>query len=177
MSPRRFRVIAVQPQWHAADFTSARAFRAWLRRQFEAARPEMSRDRPTLVVLTELNGLPLVLRGGGWALGLRTLERVAMALFLARLPRTLPVLLRERVSPVRALQLADSDANTRLYLHTCRDLAREYGVYVCCGSAPMPRYRLQGGRLRREPGVLTNQSVILDPDGACLLYTSPSPRD
>ena len=166
MSPRRFRVIAVQPQWHAADFTSARAFRAWLRRQFEAARPEMSRDRPTLVVLTELNGLPLVLRGGGWALGLRTLERVAMALFLARLPRTLPVLLRERVSPVRALQLADSDANTRLYLHTCRDLAREYGVYVCCGSAPMPRYRLQGGRLRREPGVLTNQSVILDPDGA-----------
>ncbi|WP_412027484.1 nitrilase-related carbon-nitrogen hydrolase [Deinococcus yunweiensis] len=168
MSPRRFRVIAVQPQWHAADFTSARAFRAWMRAQFEAARPQISPDRPTLIVLTELNGLPLVLRGGGWALGLRTFERVAGALFLARLPRTLPVLLHERVSPVRALQLADSDANTQLYLHTCRDLAREYGVYVCCGSAPTPRYRLWRGRLRRQPGVLTNQTVILDPDGALI---------
>src|SRR6476469_8698599 len=168
MSSRTFRVIAVQPKWHATDFTSAAAFRAWMRAQLEAARPHLAGDRPTLVVLTELNGLPLVLRGGRWALGLRTFERVAGALFLSRLPRTLPVLLRERVSPVRALQLADSDANLRLYLHTCRDLAREYGVYLCCGSAPTPRYRLQGRRLRREPGTLTNQTVLLAPDGTLI---------
>lgn len=168
MTIRSFRAIAVQPKWYASDFTSARAFRAWMRAQLEMALPRLAADRPNLVVLTELNGLPLVLRGGAWALRFRTFKRVALALFLARLPRVLPVMLRERVSPIRALQLADIDANARLYLLTCRDLAREYGVYLCCGSSPMPRYRLEGGKLRREPGILTNQAVILAPDGSLI---------
>ena len=76
-----------------------------------------------------------------------TFEQAAALLFLRHLPRALPVLLRERVSPIRALQLALSPENTRLYLESCRDLAREYGVYLCCGSTPLPRYRLEGGRL------------------------------
>lgn len=164
-SARAFRVVAVQPRWAASDFVSAPAFQAWMRAQLEAARPLTTPDLPTLVVLTELNGLPLVLRGAGWATRLGTFERAATALFLARMFRTLPIVLRERVSPIRALQLAGADANTALYLRTCRDLAREYGVYLCCGSAPMPRYRLMGGRLRREPGILTNQTVLLGPAG------------
>ncbi len=167
-SERAFRAVAVQPRWSAADFTTADAFRAWLRGQLEAARPHLSPQRPTLVVLTELNGLPLVLRGAAWALRFGTFERVAAALFVARLPRALPVMLREGVSPIRALQLAGSAANVRLYLHTCRDLAREYGVYLCCGSVPMPRYHLQGSRLRRAAGVLTNQSILLAPDGSLI---------
>ncbi len=162
---RQFRAVAVQPKWSAEDFVSADAFRAWMRGQLEAARPHLAPDRPNLVVLTELNGLPLVLRGAAWALRLRTFERVALALFLTRLPHTLPLVLRERVSPIRALQLAGSGANIRLYLHTCRDLAREYGVYLCCGSAPMPRYRVVNGQPRREAGTLTNQTVLLAPDG------------
>lgn len=163
--PRHFRAIAVQPKWHAHDFTSAAAFRTWMRSQLDMARPHLAKDRPNLVVLTELNGLPLVLRGGAWALPLRTFEKVAAALFVSRLARTLPIVRREGVSPVRALQLAGADANTRLYLHTCRDLAREYGVYLCCGSAPTPRYELVNGRPQRIPGILTNQTVILDPQG------------
>ncbi|ABF46095.1 MULTISPECIES: nitrilase-related carbon-nitrogen hydrolase [Deinococcus] len=162
---RNFRVIAVQPQWRAADFTSAAAFRAWMRSQLELSKPYLAPDRPNLVVLTELNGLPLVLRGAGWVTRLGTFERAAAALVLTRLPRVLPVLLRERVSPIRALQLAASDENVRLYLNTCRDLAREYGVYLCCGSTPLPRYRLEGRRLLREPRTLHNESVLLDPQG------------
>ncbi|ACO45169.1 nitrilase-related carbon-nitrogen hydrolase [Deinococcus deserti] len=162
---RHFRVVAVQPKWHAEDFISAAAFRRWMRAQLEQARPHMRPDRPTLVVLTELNGLPLVLRGSPWAPRLRTFERAAAALFATRLVRTLPLMLRERTGPVRALQLAGSEENTRLYLETCRDLAREYGVYLCCGSTPMPRYVRRGRSLSREPGVLTNQTVLLDPSG------------
>ncbi|WP_034387094.1 nitrilase-related carbon-nitrogen hydrolase [Deinococcus sp. YIM 77859] len=162
---RRFRAFAVQPHWSAADFTSARAFRAWMRAQLELVRPHLVPDRPNLVVLTELNGLPLVLRGAGWVTRLGTFQRGAAALVLARLPRVLPVMLRERVSPIRALQLADSSSNVRLYLDTCRDLAREYGVYLCCGSMPMPRYRRKGRRLVREPGILHNETVLLDPHG------------
>lgn len=169
--PRVFRAVAVQPKWGAEHFVSADAFRVWMRGQLEAARPHLSPDRPNLVVLTELNGLPLVLRGAGWALPLKTFKWVALALFVARLPRALPVLLRERVSPIRALQLAGSEANTRLYLHTCRDLAREYGVYLCCGSAPMPRYRVVHGQPVREAGTLTNQTVLLAPDGTLIGVT------
>lgn len=169
--PRRFRAIAVQPKWSAEHFVSDDAFRGWLRGQLEAARPHLSPDRPNLVVLTELNGLPLVLRGAGWALPLKTFERVALALFLARLPHALPVLLREKVSPIRALQLAGSADNTRLYLHTCRDLAREYGVHLCCGSAPMPRYRVVDGQPVRGAATLTNQTVLLAPDGSLIGVT------
>ncbi|SMB95145.1 nitrilase-related carbon-nitrogen hydrolase [Deinococcus hopiensis] len=170
-SARAFRAIAVQPQWSAADFTSAQAFRAWMRSQLEMARPHLAPDRPNLVVLTELNGLPLVLRGVPLAARVGTFERAAALLFLRHLPRALPVLLRERVSAIRALQLALSAENTRLYLETCRDLAREYGVYLCCGSAPIPRYRLEGDRLVRAPGVLHNEAVLLDPGGSLIGVT------
>ncbi len=136
-----------------------------MRGQLEQARPHLHPERPNLVVLTELNGLPLVLRGGAWALPLRTFERVAAALVMARLVRVLPLMWREKISPVRALQLADSHENARLYLQTCRELAREYGVYLCSGSAPMPRFFLAGGRIRRRPGILTNQAVLFGPAG------------
>lgn len=168
---RHFRVIAVQPKWHAQDFTTPARFRAWMTRQMEMARPHIAPDRPTLVVLTELNGLPLVLRGGGWALRFGTFKRVALALFLSRAARVLPILLREKVSPIRALQLADAESNAALYLHTCRDLARQYGVYLCCGSTPMPRFTLRNGTWEREPGVLTNQTVILEPQGQLIGVT------
>lgn len=170
-SGRPFRALAVQPQWHAHDFASAAAFRGWMRAQLEMARPHLAPDRPNLVVLTELNGLPLVLRGAPWAARLGTFERAAAALFAARLPRTLPLMRREGVGPVRALQLARADDNVRLYLETCRSLAREYGVYLCCGSLPMPRYVRRGRRLRRERGVLTNQCVLLDPQGELIGVT------
>ncbi|WP_102126924.1 nitrilase-related carbon-nitrogen hydrolase [Deinococcus planocerae] len=162
---RHFRAVAVQPQWSAADFASAETFRTWMRSQLEMARPHLAPDRPNLVVLTELNGLPLVLRGVPLAVRTGTFERAALVLFLRWFPRVLPVLLRERVSPIRALQLALSAGNTRLYLETCRDLAREYGVYLCCGSTPLPRYRLKGRRLVREAGTLHNETVLLDPQG------------
>lgn len=163
--PRAFRALAVQPKWHAEDFVSAQAFRRWMRSQLEMCRPHLHPTRPNLVVLTELNGLPLVLRGGAWALRFGTFERVAAALFLGRLLKTLPILLREKVSAVRALQLASAHANAQLYLHVCRDLAQEYGVYLCCGSTPMPRFFLEGERVRRAAGWLSNQTVLLNPAG------------
>ncbi|UQN05060.1 nitrilase-related carbon-nitrogen hydrolase [Deinococcus sp. QL22] len=164
-APRTFRAIAVQPKWSADDFVSADAFRAWMRSQLELAGPHLHPTQANLVVLTELNGLPLVLRGFPLAARAGTFERAALLLFLTRLPSVLPVLLRERVSPIRALQLSAWQVNTRLYLHTCRDLAREYGVYLCCGSTPMPRLSLRAGRVVRKAGMLTNQTVILDPQG------------
>ena len=93
----------------------------------------------------------------------------AAALLLARhLPAVLPILLRERVSVVRALQLARIDQNAALYLDTCAALAREYGVFLVCGSTPMPHYRLHGRTLRREGAELYNQTVLLAPGGSLI---------
>ncbi|GGR34346.1 nitrilase-related carbon-nitrogen hydrolase [Deinococcus ruber] len=162
---RHFRAIAVQPKWSAADFLSARSFEAWMRAQLEAARPHLHATQPTLVVLTELNGLPLVLRGGHLAVRTGTFQGAAAALLLRRLPAVLPLLLRGGVSVVRALQLACTEENTALYLDTCAALAREYGVFLVCGSTPMPHYRLHGSTLRREGTALYNQTLILSPEG------------
>ena len=165
---REFRAIAVQPKWGASDFLTAQRFRAWMTAQLEAAKPRLHPEHPNLVVLTELNGLPLVLRGGPLAAATRRFEWAAALLFVHHLPAALPILLREKVSPVRALQLARTDENAALYLSVCRDLARQYGVYLVCGSTPMPRYRLKAGRLSRTGPQLDNQTVILAPDGTLI---------
>ena len=169
LSPERiFRAIAVQPKWSASDFLTAHRFRAWMTGQLEAARPHLHPGTPNLVVLTELNGLPLVLRGGPLAAASGKFEWAAALLFLHHLPAALPIVLRENVSPIRALQLARADRNAALYLNVCRDLAREYGVYLVCGSTPMPRYRLDAGTLRRQGAELDNQTLILAPDGSLI---------
>ncbi|WP_161881493.1 nitrilase-related carbon-nitrogen hydrolase [Deinococcus alpinitundrae] len=169
-TPRHIRAVAVQPKWHAHDFLSKAAFERWMRAQFDAARSHLSETQPNLVVLTELNGLPLVLRGGALAAATSKFEWAAALLLTQHLPEVLPILIRaawsgERVSPIRALQLARSGENVSLYLTTCRDLAREYGVYLVSGSMPIPHYRLHGDQLRREGSALYNQTAIFAPDG------------
>ena len=77
----------------------------------------------------------------------------------------LPLLLRERVSVVRALQLASAAQNAALYLDTCAALAREYRVYLACGSLPLPHFQLEGGRLVRRGPELYNQTLLLGPHG------------
>ncbi|WP_261664188.1 nitrilase-related carbon-nitrogen hydrolase [Deinococcus sp. Marseille-Q6407] len=166
---RRFRAVAVQPQWHVDDFTTPAAFGRWMQGQLALARPQLAPDRPNLVVLTELNGLPLLLLGGVRA---QTFEGAARELVLRHWPAVLRLMLTERVSAIRAVQLHLSRLTVPLYLSVCRNLALSHGVYLCAGSLPLPRYRLDGrGRIRRVPGVLTNASVIFGPDGRLIGVT------
>nr|WP_148231800.1 nitrilase-related carbon-nitrogen hydrolase [Deinococcus proteolyticus] len=162
MTRRQFRAVAVQPQWSVSDFATPAAFQRWLGGQLRQAEPKLARDKPNLVVLTELNGLPLLLLGG---VRVQTFAGAARELVLRHWPAVLHIMLTERVSPIRAVQFHLSRVTVPLYLTVCRDLALSYGVYLCCGSLPMPRYFLSGGEVRRVPGVLTNQTVIFGPDG------------
>ena len=164
-APRRVRAVAVQPKWHARDFLSQSAFERWMRQQLDAAQPHLSDTQTNLVVLTELNGLPLVLRGGYLAAATGRFEWAAALLLIGHLPQVLPILLREKLSPIRALQLARANENAELYLKTCQTLAREFGVYLVSGSTPMPHYQLRGQQLERLGSALYNQTFIFGPRG------------
>ncbi|ADV66260.1 nitrilase-related carbon-nitrogen hydrolase [Deinococcus maricopensis] len=170
-TPRPARLIAVQPKWHARDFISARAFRRWMHAQLHAAQPHLALDRPNLVVLTELNGMPLVLRDAPLAVLSGRFRTAAALLALKHLPVVLTLMVRERVSPIRAVQLARIDANARLYLDTCRDLARTHGVYLACGSTTLPHYQQRDRTLRRHGPGLYNQAILLDPHGQLISAT------
>lgn len=164
-SAREARAVAVQPQWRVSDYRSEASFRAWLRGQLEAARPHLAPDKPNLVVLTELNGLPLLLRGARLAARAPSFQAALALLLLRHLPAALWLARRERVSVVRGLLLALAPDTARVYLSACRDLAREYGVYLVCGSAPLPHFEQEGGRLVVSGGAVYNQAVILGPGG------------
>lgn len=127
---RQVRAVAVQPQWRASDFYSASRFERWLRAQLELSRPHLSRELPNLVVLTELNGLPLLLRGGQLAALSGRFSWAAALMFTLHLPAALPIMLRERVSPIRALGLAQRGQHRHLPTRV---------------SAPGPRVRLIPG--------------------------------
>ena len=162
------RAVAVQPQWRVSDYRSEASFRAWMRGQLEAARPYLSPDKPNLVVLTELNGLPLLLRGAALAARAPSFTAALGLTLLRHLPAAAWLAWRGRVRLVRGLQLALAPSTARVYLSVCRDLAREYGVYLACGSAPLPHFERRAGRLAISGGAVYNQAVILGPDGGLI---------
>lgn len=166
--PREARAVAVQPQWYVSDYLSRARFEAWMRAQLEMAKPHLAPDKPNLVVLTELNGLPLLLRGAFLASRAPTLTAAIALALLKHLPSVLYLSAREKVGPVRGLHLALSARTARVYLGTCRDLAREYGVYLACGTAPLPHFAVKDGNLVPLGGQVYNEAVLLAPDGALI---------
>lgn len=163
---REVRAVALQPSWNARHYRTLPSFRAWMRGQLEEARPHLAADRPNLVVLTELNGLPLVLRGAQIASRAPTLTSALALLLVKHLPAVLYLAAREQVSLPRALQLALAPRVAADYLLTCRDLAREYRVYLVCGTVPLPHFERRGARLVAAGGKVYNEAVLLSPDGA-----------
>lgn len=168
---RHFRIVAVQPHWHLHNFLSAQAFASWMQSQLRATLPYLQPRHPNLVVLTELNGLPLILRNRAMAANLGRFEWAVAALIASSGPSIWRLCQQEQVSALRALQLLTAISNLKLYLHICKTLAVAYGVYLCCGSLPVPRLYLANGRVKRHKSLLTNQSIMLDPAGQLIAAT------
>jgi|GEM_PF-1451624 len=159
------RAVAVQPKWAPRDFVTPARFRAWMRAQLEQARPHLAPDRPNLVVLTELNGLPLLLMGAHLASRAPSFQAALALTLVKHLPAVLYTAARKRVSLPRALQLTLAAPTARVYLSVCRDLAREYGVFLACGTAPLPHFRRESGNLVPNGTGVYNQAVLLNLNG------------
>jgi predicted amidohydrolase len=164
---RNPRAIILQPKWGAADFATPAQFEAWMRNQLEQAQTKMVQGRPNLVVLTELNGVGLLLQGSpagrlsnrfDWAVGINLFKRFPETAFQA---------IRHKVSLQRGLLLTLAPEVLEQYVPLCSKLAKEFKVYLVCGSAPLPHLERVAGKnaVRISGSEVYNQSLIFDPNG------------
>nr|WP_183988877.1 nitrilase-related carbon-nitrogen hydrolase [Deinobacterium chartae] len=165
MSPRRFRALALQPCWSPDDFLDEERFEAWMRGQLEAARHDLAPDRPNLVVLTEFNGLPLLLERARLASRRFTLQGALTLVMFKHLPQAALAARQHRVSLIRGLLLARAPRVAQLYLTVCSRLAEEYGVWLLSGSVPLPHFRRGPRGLEAESGEVYNTAFLFGPQG------------
>ena len=156
---------------------------AELERIVALAAPHLAPDRPNLLVLGEVLGLPAALVGqrGALARRARSSQTALTLLALALLPRVLAYRRRWRVTLAQALLLASTDALYRPFAETLARLARQYQTHIVATTlAPRlrrsedPRSVARWGR--RGAGVVYlplapevyNAALVFGPDGAPL---------
>ncbi|HKV84593.1 MAG TPA: nitrilase-related carbon-nitrogen hydrolase [Ktedonobacterales bacterium] len=177
------RAVAVGNRIRLAKRMTEADYVAELERIVALAAPHLCADRPNLLVLTELLGLPaaLVGRRGALARRARTSRTALTLLALALLPRVLTYRRRWRVTLPQALLLASTDALYRPFAETLSRLARQYSAHIVATTlAPhvrrsvSPREIARWGRrgadavyLPEGPEVY-NAALVFGPDGALL---------
>ena len=169
--------IRIAPKMDEADYV------AELERIVALAAPRFSPDRPNLLVLGEVLGLPaaLVGRRGALARRARSSQMALTLLALALLPRALAYRWRWRVTLPQALLLASTDALYRPFADTLSRLARRYRTHIVATTLA-PRVRrstnphdiARWGRPRADEVYLPegpevyNAALVFGPDGAML---------
>lgn len=140
---RLVRVVAVGNRISVAAAASEASYVAELERIVGLAAPRFAPDRPNLLTLTELLGLPAALVGARGALARRA-RRAPTALGLlavAYLPRILRIRRRwPGISLARALLLARADALYRPLAETLARLAATYRTHIVATTLA-PRLR------------------------------------
>ena len=179
---RLVRAIAVGN--HIRIPASEADFRAELERVVGLAASHIVANRPTIIVLGELLGLPAALAGRRRLLARRArASRAALTLLaLAHARRILAYRRRwPGISPARALLLALTDTLYRPFVETLSKQALRHGVYVVATTlAPRVRRFTDPRAIRRwgtpgEPAVylpdgpeVYNAALVFGPDGTLL---------
>ncbi len=179
---RLVRLIAVGNRIRIS--ASEAEFRAELERVVGLAVPHVAADRPTLVVLSELLGLPAALVGRRGVLARRARSSRA-ALTLLALAHARRILAYRRrwpgISAVRALLLALTDTLYRPFYEALSEQARRHGLFLVATTlAPRVSRSTEPRAIRRwgtpgEPAVylpegpeVYNAALVFGPDGALL---------
>ncbi|MGH2493693.1 MAG: nitrilase-related carbon-nitrogen hydrolase [Ktedonobacteraceae bacterium] len=134
---RPARLIAVGNRISLKAATSEEAFMAELERIVSLAVPHLSKERPNLVALGEVLGLPLALAGKRGYLP-RRMHTSNVAITMLALGYARRILhyrhLYAGISPVRALLLSLSDLLYRPFATTLSRLAAQHSIYLCASS-------------------------------------------
>lgn len=182
--PRPARLIAVSNRINLKAATSEAAFTAELERIVNLAVPHLASDRPNLVALGEVLGLPLALTGKRGSLP-RRMHSASVAISMLALSYARRILYYRRLfpglSPVRALLLSLSDVLYRPFTETLSQLAKRHHIYLAAStitphvfcsteSGKVSRFgKKQSGRvyLPADPGVY-NTGFLWGPDGGLI---------
>ena len=175
------RLIAVGNRINLKAAASEVTFAAELERIVDMAVPHLASDRPNLVVLGEILGLPLALSGKRGAIP-RRMRSSNVAISMLALGYAGRMLYYRRafpgISPVRALLLSLSDVMYRPFTETLSQLAARHKVYlsastitphVYCSTDPSKISRFGKRHVGRvylpaDPGVY-NTGFLWGPDG------------
>lgn len=155
-------LCAVQAAWPLSAYADGAAFRRHLEGYLAQLAPLRRPEVPCLVAFPEFIGLPLVFLGRVDRLqGCRSWKEAAGVTAQSCGEEVAAACSRWGVGPVRGLLLARAEEIREVYAETFRRLAREHGVYLVAGSAPLPR-------ADRDDGRVFNTSLLFRPDGALL---------
>lgn len=147
------RLIAVGNRINLKSATSEATFVAELARIVKLAVPHLAADRPNLVALGEVLGLPLALAGKRGSLP-RRMHSASVAMSMLALSYTRRILYYRRlfpgISPVRALLLSLSDVLYRPFTETLSQLAARHHIYLAASTiAPHVSCSTDAGKVSR----------------------------
>ncbi len=181
---RPARVIAVGNHINLDAAVSEERFTEELVRIFSLAVPLLASDRPNLVALGELLGLPLALTGRRGFLSRRMhSSSLAIALLVPGYARRMWYYRRRfpGISLVRALLLSLTDVLYRPFTETLSALAAQYSIYLCASTvAPHARLSRASANIARfgrkgadhvylpEGREVYNTAFLWGPDGALI---------
>jgi len=178
---RPARLIAIANRINLQAGVSEQSFAAELERIVDMAVPHLAQDRPNLVVLGEILGLPLALAGRrGYLPRLMHTSNVAISMLALAYARRILYYRRRYsgISLVRALLLSLSDIMYRPFVTTLSQLAGKHAIYLSASTiAPHVRRSTSEREIRRlgqrqanevylpnGPGVY-NTGFLWGPDG------------
>lgn len=177
-------LIAVGNRINLGAAASEETFAAELERIVGLAVPHLAQDRPNLVALGEVLGLPLALAGRSGYLARRMhSSTTAIGMLATGYARRLLYYRRlyKGISAVRALLLSLSDQMYRPFVDRLSGLAARHHIYLCAASiAPHVRVSLAPGDIKHfgrrgagkvylpdSPGVY-NTAFLWGPDGVLI---------
>ncbi len=163
-------LVAVQMTLDLHDYWTREDFQRKIVEQMDAVQASTDPDLPTLVVFPEDVGLMLVVQGMEARLnGIESIEEAIGAVVRANaVPLAWTRLIRWK-SWVPALLLNRNRLIAETYFEVFSAAARDYGVYVVAGTAPLPPYRIEDGVVNWRAGPLEhnvyNTTYLFGPDG------------
>ncbi|HKV58273.1 MAG TPA: hypothetical protein VJO32_08320, partial [Ktedonobacteraceae bacterium] len=171
---RPARLIAVGNRISLKAATSEEAFTAELERIVSLAVPHLSKERPNLVALGEVLGLPLALAGKRGYLP-RRMHTSNVAITMLALGYTRRILYYRHIyagiSPVRALLLSLSDRLYRPFTGTLSRLAAQHSIYLCASSI-VPHVRVSTSSVDIHRLGRKNAGKVYLPDGPGVYNTA-----
>ncbi|MGQ9513845.1 MAG: nitrilase-related carbon-nitrogen hydrolase [Thermoproteota archaeon] len=179
---KTIRAIALQTKIELEYYKNRTSFEAFLKREMEKIKRQLSDEDPNLVVFPEDIGTPLVTMGNFNAVkDCRTMDEAISKISKRSMDYVLVSKIRHRASGAQAVFFSKESTMRKTYETVFSSLSQEYGAYILAGTIVLPPEKrwtpaatgpLQTLRTMREAtkkGRLYNTAYLFSPNGDVLI--------